>query len=89
MPLNRLRAALAVYGRHVEVVLIIAALLLGGGVVGYMIRSVQMADVIAMVRADHAAEVERLQASHRESLAALSRRLDGLAENAERSIRGK
>src|SRR5690606_35881763 len=74
--LNRIKARVRVYGRHIEVIFIISALLLGGGVGGYMIGRVEMADVIARIQTTHVADIERIQTGHKETISAIAGRLD-------------
>ncbi len=77
--LNRIKAHLRVYGRHIEVMAIIGALLLGGGVGGYMIGRVEMADVIARIQAANVADIDRIQATHKENVSAIAGRLDEIS----------
>lgn len=77
--LNRIKAQMRVYGRHIEVMAIIGALLLGGGVTGYMIKANEARDIIARIQAAHVSEIERLQTTHKENVSEVASRIDEIA----------
>lgn len=77
--INRLKAHLRVYGRHIEVISVLVAMVLSGWIGGYMMRGAEMADVIASIRAAHAADIDRIQATHKENVSAIAGRLDEIS----------
>lgn len=85
MPFNLIRAALAVYGRRLEVASIIIALILMGGVGGYALRGPQIAGIVATMQAAKADEIDRLQAANREALRVIADRVDAIAQRQEQT----
>lgn len=61
MPINRIRAVLSVYGRHIEFFLTIAALILAGGVIGYTLARIEAGQAIVSQEARHSADIAVLR----------------------------
>lgn len=57
MPINRIRAMLSVYGRHIEICAIIVALALIGGIAGYTIARVESNQALLDQANRHSAEM--------------------------------
>lgn len=66
MPINRLRAALQVYGRHIEFTSIILALILVGGIVGYAMARIETSQALMQQEARHAQDMATVRDEKRE-----------------------
>src|SRR5690625_4274676 len=78
MTVNRLKSYLCVYQRPIEVALIIAGLLLVGGVTGYASGGREMVHTVNAIAVKHAQEIDRLQTTHRAGMKHMSDRLRDL-----------
>lgn len=61
MPINRLRAVLQVYGRHIELISIILVLVLGGGIAGYVVARFETSQALIAQESRHSLEMARMR----------------------------
>lgn len=66
----------------VSMVLVIA---MGGAAGGYWIAQWQARDLFVQMRADHVAEIERLQSTYADTLQALAPKIDDIAQTAQQA----
>lgn len=79
---SRHRATFRRVAHATEAITIMLVIAMGGGVAGYALAQWQARDVIVQMRADHAAEIERLQGTFSWTLQVLAPQLGDIAETA-------
>ncbi|WP_456281579.1 hypothetical protein M1D55_19240 [Cupriavidus sp. JZ107] len=79
---SRHRATFRRVAHATEALTLVAVIATGGAVGGYALAQWQARDVIVQMRTDHAAEIERLQATFSSTLQALAPQLGDIAETA-------
>lgn len=79
---SRHRATFRRVAHATEAITILLVIAMGGGVAGYALAQWQARDVIVQMRADHAAEIERLQGTFSWTLQVLAPQLGDIAETA-------
>lgn len=75
------RAYFAKIGHAIEGITVILLIALGAGAVGYGIAQSQARETIVEERANHQAEIERLQRTYTETLAIIAPQLKGIAKD--------